>query len=117
MLNQIPYHHQVLKAQALIGGSKSRLVRNELFLKDTFAVFNINIEFSEVGKTENNVALIPSKESEIAELATKFPPAPTKPGVTTEKITKTTYTEQTVQRVTTNEVKPKIEVPLPNKSY
>jgi protein scribble len=39
----------------------------------------------------------------------KLPPAPTKLGVTTESVRKTTYTETVVKRVTNNQAKPKIE--------
>ncbi len=47
---------------------------------------------------------------EVSELIAKLPPAPTKLGVTTECVKKTTFTETVVKRVTNNQAKPKIEV-------
>ena len=47
---------------------------------------------------------------EVSELIAKLPAAPTKLGVTTECVKKTTFTETVVKRVTNNQAKPKIEV-------
>ena len=47
---------------------------------------------------------------EVSELIAKLPSAPTKLGVTTECVKKTTFTETVVKRVTNNQAKPKIEV-------
>jgi hypothetical protein len=46
---------------------------------------------------------------EVSELVARLPAAPTKLGVTTESIKKTTFTETVVKRVTNNQAKPKIE--------
>lgn len=48
-----------------------------------------------------------SEDDKVKELAQKLPPPPTKPGKTVETVTKRTFTETTVKRVTEN--KPKVE--------
>lgn len=71
--------------------------------------------------TGNEIVAKPDKEAvttlqpatstpEVSELIAKLPPAPTKLGLTTESVKKTTYTETVVKRVTNNQAKPKIEV-------
>ena len=51
-----------------------------------------------------------SADAKVKELVAKLPPAPTKIGTTTETVTKRTFTETTVKRVTDNQPKPaKIE--------
>ena len=42
----------------------------------------------------------------VRDLMSRLPDAPVKPGKTTETVTKTTYTETTVRRVTDNKFKP-----------
>ena len=44
-------------------------------------------------------------DSKVKELMAKLPPAPIKLGTTTETVTKKTFTETTVKRVTNNEAK------------
>ncbi len=44
-----------------------------------------------------------SSDEKVRELMAKLPPAPTKLGTTTESVTKRTFTETTVKRVTKNE--------------
>ena len=56
--------------------------------------------------SENRVQ---SPDDKVRELVSKLPPAPTKAGVTTETVTKRTFSETTVKRVTTNDNVPKIE--------
>ena len=47
-----------------------------------------------------------NQDEKVRELVSKLPPqAPTKMGVTTETVTKRTFTETSVKRVTTNEAK------------
>ena len=62
-------------------------------------------------KTTNEVeqSRVQSPDDKVRELVTKLPSAPTKAGVTTETVTKRTFSETTVKRVTTNENVPKIE--------
>lgn len=61
-------------------------------------------------KTTNEVEpRVQSPDDKVRELVTKLPSAPTKAGVTTETVTKRTFSETTVKRVTTNENVPKIE--------
>ena len=51
-----------------------------------------------------------SSDTKVKELVDRLPPAPTKAGTTTETVTKRTFTETTVKRVTNNKVEPpKIE--------
>ena len=51
-----------------------------------------------------------SSDTKVKELVDRLPPAPTKSGTTTETVTKRTFTETSVKRVTTNKVEPpKIE--------
>ena len=52
---------------------------------------------------------VQSPDDKVRELVSKLPAAPTKAGVTTETVTKRTFSETTVKRVTTNENVPKIE--------
>ena len=59
---------------------------------------------------KNEVApRVQSPDDKVRELVSKLPPAPTKAGVTTETVTKRTFSETTVKRVTTNENVPTIE--------
>ena len=46
-----------------------------------------------------------NSDLKVKELMAKLPPAPTKLGTTTETVTKKTFTETTVKRVTNNEAK------------
>ena len=49
-------------------------------------------------------------DSRVRELVSRLPPErPSKMGVTTEVVTKRTFTETSVKRVTKNETKPKVE--------
>ena len=51
-----------------------------------------------------------SSDTKVKELVDRLPPAPTKVGTTTETVTKRTFTETTVKRVTNNVAEPpKIE--------
>ena len=61
--------------------------------------------------SDHKTSLQPATSTpEVSELIAKLPPAPTKLGVTTESVRKTTFTETVVKRVTNNQAKPKIEV-------
>ena len=63
--------------------------------------------------SDSKTSLQPATSTpEVSELVAKLPPAPTKLGLTTESVRKTTYKETVVKRVTNNQVKPKIEVTL-----
>ena len=46
------------------------------------------------------------EDSAVKELVDRLPPVPTKPGVSTETVTKTTFSETTVRRVTDNRIVP-----------
>ena len=48
----------------------------------------------------------PSVDAKVKELVAKLPAAPTKVGTTTETVTKRTFTETTVKRVTNNKAEP-----------
>merc|ERR1712038_1061667 len=55
--------------------------------------------------TQPIAASTQNSDSKVKELMSKLPPAPTKLGTTTETVTKKTFTETTVKRVTNNEAK------------
>ena len=55
--------------------------------------------------TQPIAASTQNSDSKVKELMAKLPPAPTKLGTTTETVTKKTFTETTVKRVTNNEAK------------
>ena len=53
------------------------------------------------GESERSLA---DPDSAVQALISRLPPAPTKPGLSTETVTRTSYTETTVRRVTDNKV-------------
>ena len=66
-------------------------------------------ESREIEPRQPSEPRVQSPDDKVRELVTKLPPAPTKAGVTTETVTKRTFSETTVKRVTTNENVPRIE--------
>lgn len=58
-----------------------------------------------LASSETTSPVAQSNDDKVRELVSKLPPAPSKIGTTTEVVTKRTFTETSVKRVTKNEVK------------